>query len=236
MSYLAYLSDVSPYADADGHRSPAGVHQSLGSAMTAFEEIAGMCGLGFRGVTRVSDATVELLSEAKVLVLFTIGETPWTPEQRRMVEDRARSGALGVVGVHAATDAAYTWPAYGELLGARFNGHPVTGDLPITVIDSAHPATAHLPSPWRFKEELYLFRDLSPDARVLLGVEMGTVPGTDLPAQGRSVLPVAWCIERGPLRTFYTVLGHFVTAYEDSNYMRHLYGAVRWAMGAGKAA
>ena len=98
------------------------------------------------------------------------------------MEERAASGALGIVGVHAATDAAYTWPEYGELLGARFDGHPVTGDLPITVIDRGHPATAHLPSPWRFKEELYLFRDVTPDARVLLGIEMGTGPGRTAPS------------------------------------------------------
>ena len=231
MSFLLYLSDVSPYAGVDGRRSPAGVHQSLGSAMTAFEEIAGLCGLEFRGVTRAPDATAELLSGARVLVLFTIGETPWAPEQRRIVEERAAAGALGIVGVHAATDAAYSWPAYGDLLGARFNGHPVTGDLPISVIDRAHPATAHLPSPWRFKEELYLFRDFSADARVLLGVEMGSVLTTNPAGNGSSALPVAWCIERGPLRTFYTVLGHFVTAYEDGMYMRHLLGGVEWVLG-----
>ena len=204
------------------------MHQSLGSAMTAFEEIAGLCGLDFRGVTRVRDATAGIVERGPgTRAVHHRGDT-LGPEQRRIVEERATSGALGIVGVHAATDAAYTWPAYGEFLGARFNGHPVTGDLPITVIDAAHPATAHLPSPWRFKEELYLFRDLSPDARVLLGVEMGTVPGHDLPAKGPPVLPIAWCIERGPLRTFYTVLGHFVTAYEDDNYMQHLRGAVEW--------
>ena len=231
MSYLVYLSDVSPYVAADGHRTAAGVHQSLGSAMVAFEEIAGLCGLDFRGVSRVADATPELLRGARVLVLFTIGETPWAPEQRRIVEQRAATGALGIVGMHAATDAAYTWPEYGALLGARFDGHPVTGDLPISVIDRHHPATAHLPSPWRFKDEFYLFRDLTPDAHVLLGVEMGTAPGGE-----RSVLPIAWCIERGPQRSFYTVLGHFVMAYEDANYLEHLRGAVDWALGAGTVA
>jgi len=231
MSYLLYLADVSPYVAADGRHSAAGVHQSLGSAMVAFEEIAGLCGLDFRGVTRVRDATPELLSGARVLALFTIGETPWDPMQRRIVEERAASGALGIVGVHAATDAAYGWPKYGELLGARFDGHPVTGDLPITVIDGRHPATAHLPSPWRFKEELYLFRDLTPDAKVLLGTEMGTTEAGTAPDGERSVLPIAWCIERGPLRTFYTALGHFVTAYEDGNFMEHLRGGVEWVLG-----
>ena len=33
------------------------------------------------------DATPELLSGARVLVLFTIGETPWAPEQRLIVEE-----------------------------------------------------------------------------------------------------------------------------------------------------
>ncbi|MCU1488645.1 MAG: Crp/Fnr family transcriptional regulator [Acidimicrobiaceae bacterium] len=226
MGDLLYLSDVSPYLAPDGTRSPAGVHQSLGSAAVAFEEIAGLCGLGFRSVSRVGDASVELLSEARVLVLFTIGETPWSREQRSHIEQRVADGSLGVVGVHAATDSAYGWPAFGELLGARFDGHPVTGDLPITVLDAAHPATAHLPSPWKVKEELYLFRGLSPDARVLLGVEMGTKAGPE-----NSVLPIAWCIERGPTRTFYTVLGHFLSAYEDGNYLQHLRGAIDWVLG-----
>ena len=107
----------------------------------------------------------------------------------------------------------------------------MTDDLPISVIDRAHPATAHLPSPWRFKEELYLFRDFSADARVLLGVEMGSVLTANPAGNGSSAPPVAWCIERGPLRTFYTVLGHFVTAYEDGMYMRHLLGGVEWGAG-----
>ena len=119
MSFLLYLSDVSPYAGVDGSPQPGRCPPVARSAMTAFEEIAGLCGLEFRGVTRAPDATAELLSGARVLVLFTIGETPWAPEQRRIVEERAAAGALGIVGVHAATDAAYSWPAYGDLLGAR---------------------------------------------------------------------------------------------------------------------
>ena len=46
-----------------------------------------------------------------------------------------------------------------------------------------------------------------------------------------ALLPLAWCIERGPMRSFYTVLGHFVGAYEDQRYLEHLSGAVRWILG-----
>jgi type 1 glutamine amidotransferase len=223
---LLFVSDVSPYRSASGHCTVAGVHQSLGSAARAFEEISQLYELEFVGVTRVSGATEELLRQARVLVLFTIGETPWNLGQRRIVEERVASGHLRLVGMHSATDSAYDWPAYGDLIGARFDGHPVTGDLSIRVVDRDHPATAHLPDPWRWKEELYLFRELVDDAQILLGVEFGTPASKG----GVVTLPFAWCIERGPRRTFYTVPGHFISAYEDVTYLQHLRGGVEWVL------
>jgi type 1 glutamine amidotransferase len=202
----------------------AGVHQSLGSAATALAEIAGLNGLGFRHAARAADITADDLAAARLLVLFTIGETPWNTRQRATIERRATAGDLGIVGLHAATDAAYGWPGIGNLLGGRFNGHPITGDLPITVVDPDHPATAHLRSPWRFRDELYLFREMVPDARVLLAVEFG---GTSV-----GQLPLAWCVERAPMRSFYTALGHFVAAYEDADYLQHVRGGIEWVLGA----
>ena len=199
---LLFVADVSPYVTANGEHTVAGVHHSLGSAARVFEEISVLQGLEFVGVTRSRDATPELLEQARVLVLFTIGETPWSEEQRQIIEERAASGELGLFGLHSATDSAYGWPNYD------------------------HPSTAHLPSPWRFKEELYLFRDLVPDAQILLGVEFGT----PVAAGGVTTLPFAWCIERGSLRTFYTVPGHFASAYEDVVYLRHLSGGVEWLL------
>ena len=225
MSDLLYVSDVSPYRAGRDAPAMAGVHQSLGSAATALEEIAGLCGLGFRHAPRVRDIGLGDLESARLLALFTIGETPWSQGQREVIERRASSGALGIVGLHSATDAAYGWPAMGSLLGGRFNGHPVTGDLPITVVDRAHPATAHLPSPWVFRDELYLFRELVPDVRLLLAVEFG--------GSQASTLPIAWCVERLPVRTFYTALGHFVAAYENADYLGHVLGGIRWVLGSG---
>ena len=225
MSDLLYVSDVSPYRAGRDAPAMAGVHQSLGSAATALEEIAGLCGLGFRHAQRVPDIGLEDLERARLLALFTIGETPWRQGQRDVIERRASSGALGIVGLHSATDAAYQWPAMGSLLGGRFNGHPITGDLPITVVDRSHPATAHLPSPWVFRDELYLFRELVPDARLLLAVEFG---GSEV-----GTLPIAWCVERPPVRTFYTALGHFVAAYENADYLGHVLGGIRWVLEGG---
>lgn len=226
MTGLLFVTDVSPYQRAGDRDMVAGVHQSLGSAAIAVAEIAGMHGLSFRHASSVGDITVEDLRAARVLVLFTIGETPWTPAQREVIEERARSGSLGIVGLHSASDAAYGWPAMGELLGGRFSGHPLTGILPVSVLDRGHPATAHLPSPWRFQDELYQFRDVAPDARMLLAVELGV--GSDAVR-----LPLAWCIDRPPMRSFYTALGHFVAAYEDADYLQHVSGGIGWVIGRG---
>jgi uncharacterized protein len=239
LSELVYLSDVAPYRAADGAAQLAGVHQSLASAARACREIALVHGLDYRSAESVGDLPPALLEQTRLLVVFTIGETPWQPEQRALIESRISDGTMGLIGLHSATDSAYTWGRFGEILGARFAGHPVTAALPISIVDGAHPATAHLPSPWNFFEELYLFDDFVPDARILLAVDpahlssehrklLATREGSSHgPAEG-GLLPLAWCIERGPMRTFYTVLGHFVAAYEDQRYLEHLSGAVRW--------
>lgn len=237
---LLYVRDVSPYR-RDGRVQVAGVHQSLTSAALALEEIAGLCQLSFRHVARAADASLEQLASARLLVLFTIGETPWSAEQQRVIEERAADGTLGLVGLHSATDSAYGWSGLGDLIGARFDGHPVTRDLPITVLDRSHPATAHLPSPWWLNEELYLFRDLAADARLLLGVQFRQLPPDAAALAAANLrdppdkddgptLPLAWCIERGLTRVFYTALGHFVSAYEDVAYLQHLRGGIEWVL------
>ncbi len=226
MSEFVFVTDVSPYRDAAGTASLAGAHHCLPSAVTTAAQIARLHGLSFRHVADVTGLTAADLERARLLMLFTIGETDWSEEQRSVIERRVRRGQLGFVGMHSASDSAYRWPAYGEFIGARFAGHPVTGILPVLVLDEAHPATRHLPRSWPFQEEFYLFSDLAEDRRELLGLEFGHPHG----GTGGQVLPLAWCIERGPMRTFYTALGHFGAAYENVDFVRHLGGGVSWVL------
>ena len=199
-------------------------------------------GLGFSQADNVEELGLDALERARLLVLFTIGETAWNQEQRLLVESRVATGDMGLLGLHSATDSAYSWEGFGRLMGARFAGHPVTGQLPISVVGPAHSATAHLPSPWLFSEELYLFDELAKDATVLLAVDPGQLSTDNQSRLARQLassqggeepglLPLAWCIQQGGMRTFYTVLGHFLAAYEDANYLEHLSGAVRWLLG-----
>lgn len=224
---MTVVVQVAPYRDG-----PAGVHGVLGQAATGLSELARLAGLEPVVVTDVADVDPAGLAAGGVLALFTIGETPWTAAQRQAVEEAVTAGRLAVLGVHAATDACTGWPAYGRLLGARFDGHPWTEQLELEVVDPTHPSTAHLGRHWAWRDEVYLFRDLRPDARVLLraptdGLDL-TVPGARVPAFG---LPLAWCHQEGAGRCFYSGLGHFPAAWEDPVYLRHLAGGLAWLSG-----
>jgi hypothetical protein len=171
-----------------------------------------------------------------VLALFTIGETPFSPDQRAAVESAWRAGSLAVLGLHSATDASHGWKEYGQLLGARFDGHPWTQPFRITVADREHPATANLEDEWPWDDEVYLFRELRPDARVLLRVSEDqldlSVPGGRIPECG---LPLAWCFGEAAERTFYSALGHFPLAWERPDHLRYLAGGLAWLLHGDRA-
>ena len=221
---MLIVTQVAPYVDG-----PAGVHGTLTQAQTALSELAELAGLAPTVVKDVHDISPDHLASAGVLALFTIGETPWSPNQKEAAYTAWRDGKLRVLGVHSASDASHTWPEYGSMLGARFDGHPWTQNFAIDVVDTAHPATAHIGEQWDWHDEVYLFRDLRPDAHVLLrlgGDQVDlSVPGGRVPDCG---FPLAWSVEDGAARSFYTALGHFPLAWELPVYLRHLAGGLAW--------
>ena len=173
---LLYVTQTAPYRDG-----PSGVHGVLGQSATAVAQLADAGGLDCRHVEDVRRLPVEELAGAAVVALFTIGETPWDDAQRAALLDGVRSGRTGVLAIHAATDSCYGWDDYVAIVGARFNGHPWTQDVTLQVREPEHPALAHLGPTWRWHDEVYQFRDLRPDARVLLQVDEADL---DLDARG----------------------------------------------------
>ncbi len=184
---MLIVTQVAPYVDG-----PAGVHGTLTQATTALSELAGLAGLDPVTVADVRDLLPEELTGARVLALFTIGETPWSDEQKRAAHAAWGAGTLRVLGVHSATDASHTWPEYGTMLGARFDGHPWTQDFAIDVVEQNHPATAHLGGQLVWHDEVYLFKDFRPDAQILLRLAEDQV---DLSAPGGRV-PRLWISAR----------------------------------------
>ena len=233
---LLYVTQVAPYGVEGEERRPAGVHGTLGQSAEAVAELASLAGLTSRTVEDVGQLGADELSAARVLGLFTIGETPWSAAQRRAVVEAVRAGSMGIFAVHAATDSSYGWPDFGALVGARFDGHPWTQDFTVEVPDPTHPAVAGLGESFAWRDEVYLFRDLRPDATVLLRARQAdldlSVPGGRRPPIG---FPLAWCHTEGRGRCFYSALGHFPGAWEAPFYLRALAGALSWVAGSGPA-
>jgi type 1 glutamine amidotransferase len=225
---LLFVTQVAPYADGT-----AGVHGVLDQAAVGVAQVAEMHGLRARRVDDVRDVSVDAIRAARALALFTIGETPWAAAQREAIVEQVRAGHLAICAIHSATDSCYTWDEYGDLVGARFDGHPWTQTFLADVVDTAHPACAHLGADWRWHDEVYQFRDLRPDAQVLLRVRDGEL---DLEATGARPpsfgYPLAWCFAEGRGRVFSTSLGHFPSAWESPPYLRHLAGGLGWSLGA----
>lgn len=223
---LLFVTQVAPYSDG-----PAGVHGVLDQAASGVAEIAEMHGLRAQRIDDVRELTADAILAASALALFTIGETPWSDAQRGAIVAQTRAGRLAICSIHSATDSCYSWDDYGRLVGARFDGHPWTQSFVAEVCDASHPACAHLGDAWSWHDEVYQFRDLRADARVLLRVRDGdldlTAPGARPPSFG---YPLAWCFAEQRGRVFSTSLGHFPAAWESPDFLRHLAGGLSWAL------
>ncbi len=220
---LLYVTQVAPYLDG-----PAGVHGVLDQSATALAELAEVRGMRFERTSDVRTLDPSVMADARILALFTIGETPWSETQRATILDAVRSGRTSILAIHSATDSCHGWDEYGRLVGARFDGHPWTQSVRLEVVVPSHPAVAHLPEALRWHDEIYTFRDLRPDAEVLLRAYPEDLDAGGGPVSGD--YPLSWCFTEGSGRVFSTSLGHFPLAWETPDYLRHLDGGIGWTI------
>jgi type 1 glutamine amidotransferase len=222
---LVYVTQAAPYASG-----PAGVHGVLDQSVRAMSQLAAWAGLQVLHVEDVTTLAPDVLAEARAVVLFTVGETPWSDTQKELLVGGIQSGRTSLVAVHTATDSCHGWDEYASLVGARFDGILVAQAIELEVIEHDHPATQHLGAAWVLLDEVFRFRDVRPDARVLLRIPPEQLEGDDHPAHG---YPLSWCFAEGAGRVFSTSLGHFPTAWESTVYLRHLAGGLAWSLGVG---
>jgi uncharacterized protein len=200
-------------------------HDSIPAAVGALAELAAGHGLFVTHTEDPDDLGPRLLDRCAALVLLSPTGGVLHARARRALRTYVLGGG-GLLGVHAAACAEESWPAYGDLLGARFAGHPDVQPAEVTVHDRAHPATAHLPERWPWTDEWYDFR--APPAGTRLRVLASVDPRTYRGAAHPGPHPLVWCHEPGTGRVLYTALGHRACAYADPGFRHHLLGALLW--------
>ncbi len=163
---------------------------------------------------------------AAVIFLNTTGDV-LDATQEAAFERYIQSGG-GFVGVHAATDTEYDWNWYGRLVGAYFTSHPATQEADFIIKDKNFGATEFFTdSIWHRKDELYNFKNINPDINVLIGIDEDSYEGG---INGNNH-PMSWYHDYDGGRSFYTELGHTEESYEEENYLKHLLGGIKYAIG-----
>jgi type 1 glutamine amidotransferase len=234
---ILYVDYVGPNA----HNHPSRVNAR--AAMTAIAASGGFT------VTITEDAAslnAAALAPYDALVFYTCGDLPATAPLRQALLDFVTAGK-GFVGFHSSTDSFYSWPEYGDFIGARFYNHGSENQPgTIRVEDANHVAMQGFTNPFTFTEEFYLFSGPAFSPRVSftrrdLHVLMNLDPATPTPARPTSLgppnpqldasdLPLAWTRQHGAGRVFYSALGHRPETWDNPQFRAHALAAIRWAL------
>jgi len=200
-------------------------HQSIPNAIVALKKMGTKQVFSVHASEDPKVLAEENLMKYDVLILVSSTGTIFDETTRASLQKFVRSGK-GVVGVHAATDSEYDWPWYNEMIGAYFLAHPAQQTLRLEVVDRDHPSTWHLPKNWMWTDELYEFRDINPNIKVLINADETTY---EVARGNGKNHPMAWYHEFDGGRVFYTALGHVDSAWDDDDFLKHLYGGIWYA-------
>ena len=187
-------------------------------------------------VTATEDETVftqeNLAQHDAVVWLSTTGDV-LNAEQQAAFEDYIQAGG-GYVGIHSASDTEYSWPWYGQLVGAYFNNHPANQNATVKVEDPAHISTAHLDPLWTRFDEWYNYQtNPRGDVHVLASLDESSYdPGSG--AMGHDH-PIAWCHDFDGGRSWYTGLGHTDESFAEPEFLQHILGGMEYAAGVTSA-
>ncbi|MFM1879120.1 MAG: hypothetical protein RLZZ241_1986 [Bacteroidota bacterium] len=162
-----------------------------------------------------------------VIFLSTTGDV-LDAAQEAAFERYIQAGG-GYVGIHAATDTEYDWGWYGKLAGGYFLSHPRgTPEADFHIKAKNHPSTEFFQDTvWHRTDEMYNFKKLNPDVNVLLTIDESTYEG----GQNGDYHPMAWYHDYDGGRAFYTALGHTDESFSEENYLKHLLGGIKYAIG-----
>ena len=174
-------------------------------------------------------------SLSNVDAIFFIGhrDVPIDDQQKAELLTFVRDQGKGFVATHQALTALEPWPAFGELIGGRFDNHP-WGVAPGTVVNEApdFPATRHLPPTFAMSDEFYQPKEFSRDkVRVLLRLDVSKMPPNPNVHLKDGDMPLAWAKTYGKGRVFYSSLGHDASTWDNRDVAQMYFEAIKWALG-----
>ena len=170
----------------------------------------------------------ETLTKFDVVLFFTTGN-PLTKDELNDLQEWVKAGGA-FAGTHCATDTLYN-TTYGALVGGYFDGHPWHQKIKLKVEDPKHSAAAGFKDGDEITDEIYQFKD-APYSReklhIILSVDNSSIDVTKGKRKDNDYA-VAWGLDFGKGRSFYTSLGHRKEVWKDERFQKHLIGGLKWA-------
>lgn len=175
----------------------------------------------------------EDISDFKYDVIVFYNMTQKISEKRRANFLALLERGVGLVPLHHTICAYQEWPEFNRIIGARYfqkvetfegkehakSSYKHDLDMPIRVVDSAHPITRGLKD-FTLRDEGYKGQWFDPEAKLLLST-----------THADSDQPVAWCKTWSKSRICTIQLGHGPEAYVDASYRQLLARAIQWTAG-----
>lgn len=168
------------------------------------------------------------------IFFFGVREIELTDQQKADLMSFIKEDGKGFVAAHTATTAFFSWPEFGEMIGARFDEHPWgVIEAPVVIDDPLFPAMKHFPKVSIIKDEHYQHKDFSRDKiRVLAHLDVSKLDMKN-PRVHRTDgdFPVAWSKMYGKGRVFYSTLGHAAEFWDNPNIQQMYFEAMKWSLG-----
>ena len=197
------------------------------------------------------------LEKYDVVVSNFNASAPWPKDFSIPLQDRVKSGKIGLVIVHAANNA-FTgqWPEYDRMIGMgwRVNnygdrltldaqgkelrvpkgkgpgaGHGSQYPFVVTIRDSNHPVTKGMPHEWlHCRDELYQGMR-GPIENVRLLATAFADPSKGGKSSSNEHEPMIWTVAYGKGRVFHTPMGHDVTAMRCVGFQTTVLRGTEWS-------
>ncbi|MDT0645354.1 ThuA domain-containing protein [Zunongwangia sp. F260] len=205
-------------------------HSSIPKGIEAFQKLGKEHNFQVDTTENASRFVDDSLKKYAAIVFLNTTGNVLNARQEAAMERYIQAGG-GFVGVHAATDTEYDWGWYTKLVGAQFVSHPAIQEADFIIKNKDFDATSFFEEDvWHREDELYNFKNINPDINVLIGIDESTYEGG---TNGKNH-PMSWYHDYDGGRAFYTELGHTDESYSEENYLKHLWGGLKYAMNDNK--
>ena len=226
----AVVLEAAPYKVLVFSKTSGFRHDSIPAGQTMLQQLGSTNNFTVDFTENAAAFNYTNLTQYKAVVwLSTTGDVLDAAQQTAFEQYIRNAG--GFVGIHSASDTEYSWPWYGQLVGAYFSNHPPgTVQATVKVADPAHPSTATLPRRWSRVDEWYNFRATPRGKAHILATVDETTYAPGVGAMGFDH-PIAWCRNFDGGRALYTALGHTSGSYSEPAFRQHVLGGIEWAAG-----